>query len=767
MAENDKNFARNIEWEIARIRNFPSTVDDSVTFEMRGGDAALSFQICTDPLLDGESAASINDIEPICFLYGSADQIGKKAPVTLSERDDFPRDLSHLNPGEKELPANLCLSRTNIQVIYDRFGIVGILDRLSNWLSDAKSGILYEDGWEPVPMPPTEGGVVGSIDPKRFQLLAAQSPTGGARFICARFRHLHGENFTIDAARSFLDTSDSEILRKTRIQMSTAQGDETDIPAIFCWPDSKTKRQKPFFNQWTDINSLIDGLKETSLWDHAEESTIKMNVLFKDQDEKAVPPDFLFKNRRCGFLLIVGLWRPLHIDRSVGGLAENDDLARSLELRAYFISRDRDQEDHWHSSAKVEPFHGFTPVNSDTLRAVSGEDPMGDLLFFGAGALGSNLVDHAARSGVEKMKVVDQDIFLPHNTARHIGNVYTVGVEKAELSAKYADAVNRDISVTSARVDVLSLTDKEFADEIEEHSSVIDATANPQVRIRLSKSGIPKRQLFRSEIFNQGRLGVTMATQTDSPITLNFLHHWLISQSSTIQNVKDWISYEATGNFRDHELLLGFGCQSFTTKLPNYKLSVHASAAYAAIRSHVSTSNAPPAVYLNEIDEAGLPRGTNILLPGEVVVFHDAADTDGWRVIVPQNVLEKMHAMRAQKAPDETGGYLYGAISEDNSELYVLFISTEPPGTKGSPTHLALGICGRTGEERAFLRRTGRRLPPIGTWHSHPSGAPAASKTDWKTLDRFLETDAAHAMPTFMLISGAQEDRAYVKDNRA
>lgn len=766
MAEEGERLLRNVEWEIARIRNFPSTIDDSVAFEIRNGVAVITFHIRTDPLLDGEKAAPINEVEPICFSYGAPDEIGRKAPVTLSDRKDFPRNLSHLNPSALEQPANFCLSRASIQAIYDRFGISGVLDRLSSWLSDAKSGVLYEDGWEPVPMPSAESSVVGLIDPKRFQLLAAQNPSGGFRFISAGVRHLKSGGDSINALQPFLNTGDSESLQRAKSEMSQIEGDWTAIPAIFCWSDSNTQQHAPHFNQWTDISALVNGLKETALWGHVDEATIWMDVLFNEQDGSAKLADLIAKEQKRGILLIVGLWRPKPIDRSIGGLAEDDDLARSLELRALFVSRDAEKSDPWDGLGSVEQFLALTPANSETLSTVSGEQPLEDVLVLGAGALGSNLVDHAARSGVERLHVIDDDVLLPHNTARHIGNRFAIGENKAEISAQCALAANCDTSVTHERKDILSLSNEGLRQQIEASKVVIDATANAQVRVKLSKKGLPKRSVVRTEIFNRGLLGVTLATETDNDVSTNFLYHWLISQAPSYPAVKDWIAYEATSDFRDQELALGFGCHSLTTKLPNYKLSGHAAAAYAAIRSHQFGADKRPAAYLNEIDNNGLACGSSVLRPEGVAVFDEENDTDGWRVIVPEGVLNQMHAMRFEKAPNETGGYLYGAICEPNSEIYVLFISAEPPGTVGSPAHLALGPCSRTGQERAFLRRTGRRLPPIGTWHSHPNGAPTASATDWETIEGFLDIDSTHGIPTFMVISGAQDDRAYVKSRR-
>ena len=155
------------------------------------------------------------------------------------------------------------------------------------------------------------------------------------------------------------------------------------------------------------------------------------------------------------------------------------------------------------------------------------------------------------------------------------------------------------------------------------------------------------------------------------------------------------------------------------------------------------------------------PKDTRIIEADDVVVF-SSEQTSGWTVLATQSVLDTLHALREDASPNETGGYLFGTIDEDLSQIHIIAASPEPPGTVASASALDLGPWGKTGFEKTFLRRTQRRLPPIGTWHSHPKSSPAASNKDRKTVESFKLDDAMKGLPTVMAITGETSDALYV-----
>ena len=465
----------------------------------------------------------------------------------------------------------------------------------------------------------------------------------------------------------------------------------------------------------------------------------------------------------CGhraFMVIVGLWRPKPIDSTIVGLASEDG-PRSLELRAFYLKRPLNDSDRWSEQTELFDFVGLVPNSSNILEAVSGEKAIGRTALLGAGALGSAFADYALRGGTNQLTVVDKDHFLSHNIARHRGEYFDVGLMKTDVIERLALMRVQDVGVTKHKEEIYTLDDKALLERIRDVDLVFDATADPLVRRRLSSLRGTKLPVMRSEIFHQGRLGVSLLTNLGADQNLNCLFYQLLALSMENNSLREWLAYESSRTYKDEELLLGFVCRSLTTKLPAYKVDAHAASAYAIAKANLR-SLVRPLMVLHMLDSEGLSLRTEIITPEHVKVFRSGA-TNGWRIVVVQSVLDKLYQWRIDAVPDETGGYLYGALDEEASEIYVVAASPEPPGTKASPTHLQLGPCGQTGYEKAFRRRTRNRLPPVGTWHSHPSGCPEASKTDRATIARFKDEDARRGLPTVMAITGLTGDRFYVE----
>lgn len=766
MADAKDSLPRNVAWELARLKTFTPINAESVSFHEADG-VSIKFEIETDHLIDAVETP-ILDVEPITLLYPSTDAIGRLAPVVFSGRGDFPREWAHLNPTGLDKPASFCLARAGIQAIYDAHGIDGIALRLLDWLNDAKTGSLHKDGWHPVPAMAIDNCVVGFIDAEHLQRYIADHPEGGYSYICAGLSHGKHDAIFLQAASPPIDTNDSHSLfgAKAAMQAYSQSGipHHTSIPAILLWPPESQIDQKPHFNTWTNIDSLRNGLRETDLYDLADEAFLKLDFLFSNDPNGGSAPDTDKRGSRS-LLVIAGLRRPMPLDKTIVGLAD-DDLARSIELRAYYLERSIDDKNRWSDKTALREFYGLTPAAPSILAAVSGESAFPSSVLLGAGALGSNFADYAFRGGCDSLTVIDKDILLPHNMARHRGETFDIHDQKVDVIERMANSRAQDITVRKLKEDIVSLDDEALKDRFVGADQVLDLTADPLVRRRLSKLDGIDLPVMRTEIFHQGRLGVSLLTHLNSRHSLNMLFYQLLAlaNDSTRQDVRSWLGYESSRTFMDEELLLGFGCRSLTTKMPAYKIDAHASAAYALAKSNLENLETP-IIALHSLDDAGVSRGITSLTPHPIIVFDDPTQTNGWTVVVSEAALKRMQSLRIEHAPNETGGYLFGAIDEAAEEIYVLAASSEPPGTVASPSGVQLGGWGNTGFEQAFIRRTTGRLPPIGTWHSHPASEPIASQTDWSTVNGFLAEDAMRGLPTIMAITGEAQDRVYVVED--
>jgi len=756
----DKDIPRHIKWELACLARFSPVVEGSIKCDVaESGLVKIYFEIETDFMMHGSSDL-IADVEPIIFSFLNEGQIGKVAPSVYAGRPDFPRHISHINPGGNDTPPSLCLARSGLQSIYDIGGIEACLERLLEWLNDAKTGSFYEHGWEPVPGLTIEKCVLGYTNPVELQEYAAAHPEGGFSFSTATLQFIGQgtDNVFVQAALPLIDREQADQVAAANVAMAISKADghpfHTGVPMVFAWPARDRIEEDTHFGRWRTIADIKNGLQETGLYDFVDEAFIRIHAgnMFGDA------PDADKRGNKV-ILLVVGLWRPAPLDPTIVGLSQNAD-ARHLELRTFYLERPVDA-DAWSNEVRVRDFYGQVTTTPETLEAVSGESAFPNSALLGVGALGSAFVDYAVRGGTKSLTVIDNDILLSHNIARHRALNYSVRQDKVKVAAAMAESRAQDVVINPHKENFVDLSDTQIAQRFENSTQIIDTTANPLVRRRLAKLARPPLPILRSEIFNRGLLGVSYLTWIGHHQNLNMLHHQLIASAMENDIIKEWLAYEASRTFKDEELLLGFGCSSLTTKMPHYKVDIHASTAFAIGQSKLQDLE-QPTIILNPVGEDGLPKGAIMFKPPAVTVFRPNEKTSDWTIIVDNSVLETLHVQRQNNAPNETGGYLFGSMDEDASHIYIVAASPEPPGTVASPTAIKLGRWGRTGFEKAFMRRTRRRLPPIGTWHSHPSGSPDASAKDKKTVDTFKAEDMSRGLPTLMGITGMHEDAFFV-----
>lgn len=113
------------------------------------------------------------------------------------------------------------------------------------------------------------------------------------------------------------------------------------------------------------------------------------------------------------------------------------------------------------------------------------------VLLVGCGALGSTIADQLARSGIQRLTVVDGDRLEPGNLLRHAATIREVGLNKAEAVAKIAAAANPELDVRAIGKSLGFIRDPDSAPSealqsqlsavIAEVDLVIDATAEVAV----------------------------------------------------------------------------------------------------------------------------------------------------------------------------------------------------------------------------------------------------------------------------------------------
>ena len=718
----------------------------------------IQFRVRTDPLVE-PVPTPIRQVEPIILVYPSMEAVGLRAPAVWSGRSDFPRDIGHINPTRPGHPASLCLALAGLQTIYDRYGIVGVVERLFQWISDAKTRQLIIEDWEPVPAPEDQNFLGGFFDIATFQELAMNHCVRGG------WRCGIGRLLTKDLGNSVvlgtpeLDLDDEAAVRGARSKIHNRTdsefGVDTYIPWVFVWSDIQTHVEHQLFGVWNTFGDIDRGLHDTDIAQILSTAVMTGAMRLSNSEGLYTKP----------MALLVGIWRPVPISDKIFGVSK-DATARRLELRGFLLHCEK------HSRSPIDPrveARQLLPIqlpNRQMLNFTSGNSPGGSVALFGCGAVGSFIADSLFRAGIPKIGVFDNDAIAPHNLARHSSTVEHLHMPKANHLKELAFNLTHrggEVDCSSFQIDIASISEDHLSDVMRTFPLIVDATASELVRRRLTCSTVSGDiQIFRAEIFHLGRLGVLFVTGAGNCPNLVDLYYALCACAVNINAVERWLRHERSQGTSSEELLVGMGCASPTTRMPKYTVAQHASAFMPNIMSALSSECVEPGIGINPTTPAGSPLGWQWIPYGGPTSVLESPDAPGWSVRLSPSVTRVLAERRVNDEELETGGYLYGGYDQVLKQVYVVAASDVPPGTTQSTASIQLGPAGRTQYERQLVRRAGGKLLRVGTWHSHPRSGPDMSPKDRKTMQTFRDEDIRRAIPTLLIVTSPAGDRAHL-----
>jgi hypothetical protein len=408
---------------------------------------------------------------------------------------------------------------------------------------------------------------------------------------------------------------------------------------------------------------------------------------------------------------------------------------------------------------KVETIVGDYPGSPELYRWVAGVDAIPPVALIGSGAIGSAVFNHLARSGLDDALVFDHDLMRPHNLTRHTADTSSLYKPKGDAAADLMQGLIRDMSMRFETIqrDVTEMSIDELAAAIEARL-VVDATADERVRLRIDE--LREKIDFtavRTEMFHEGRLGVTFVAPPGAP-SLTDMMRTLFASAADDTAVAAWLEHEEMHPLGPDPLLAGFGCTSQTIHLPLHAVEQHASVATATILGDRTEAG----IAINPVDDRFRPTGARWLPVATFTTLVPATEPE-WSIRISGPALERITATRADALPCETGGYLYGAWDPSSKVITVTTATTLPPESTATPTALQLGPAGATVEERRLVLKTRGRIYLCGSWHSHPNGSCSMSGRDYSTIMQHHARDAETLSPTLLVIAADGETRAHLK----
>ena len=716
--------ANNEVWRaLALISEHPSVleVDTPVTDEVNGVhtvNVTFKVNLPSEWRHLGESPSGVRNQEVVRIYFSSGYPL---YPPVLSLREDFTRNLPHMQPCMIDGRPIPCIYDGDLVELQHRDGLAGIVNQIAIWLENAALGTLIdpEHGWEPVRRDSFNDIVIA--DAQYLQGLVNRR--GGRRFLKVNYLKIGGPADTCSIHGQVVN----EVVKVNSATVGQVFG-ETGLNgdaqlrrgaslALVAWPGKHPSGEEIVTDTYSsEMVENVDGLKERATMygcgSMIDDGLLRLGMCLQGQAKAGPFPMIVILLARRPFNLI-GSTSPIEICpyvvkiRVPGLFANGSATAVRAAVHRHTISR--------------------SLLAQITGNAATTERPCWTLV--GAGSLGSKLTLHLARAGNGPEVVVDKAGMSPHNAARH-----ALVPATGDMQILWMDAKARNLSNALKGLDQIAkpLVADVVPMAMHRHSeqgvlpkkswAIVNTTASLVVREALGASESIHSRVVEALLFASGLIGaITVEGPGRNPSTTDLIAEFyaILREDTDLASIV----------FVDDEVVArqstGHGCGSMTMAMSDGRLSLFAAgmAEYLLGKQRDGLPDDGGEVVIGRLSDDGLgvEWRAHLTQPVTVVETRNGAP---WRVHLHERVLSKMQK-EARRWPDvETGGVLMGRLSEVSRVAHVVDVLDAPEDSKRAANEFVLGKQGLLKLMENYSTAVDWSLYCLGTWHSHvfPSG---------------------------------------------
>jgi len=364
----------------------------------------------------------------------------------------------------------------------------------------------------------------------------------------------------------------------------------------------------------------------------------------------------------------------------------------------------------------------------------------------GAGAVGSLVADTLSREGRFSWTIIDNDVLLPHNLARHALSSLFVGHPKALGLQLHLGKNVLGCTAEGIVADVIEPGEHAEKIDLALHSAdiILDAAASvPVSRYLCDLSVSARRAAF---FFNPtGTAAVLMVENEERAVDLRIVEAEFYSRILSNSELVDLLIVTP------ERLQYSGDCRAVTTRMPASRAQILGGLISQELGKALDTPQALLKIW--KIADTGAV--TVISYQPEQPVSCQIAE---WKVRLLPSVVEHIQGMRCAKLPCETGGALMGVVDIPAKRIEVITALPPPPDSEEKPNEFVRGIEGLESMVKASMARTLDLIRYVGEWHSHPKGCGTGpSKIDLSQLAKLAETLSSDGCPGVQVISGDGE----------
>lgn len=661
-------------------------------------------------------AADIRRVERVAVVFEESDDF---TPRVLALRTDFPEVL-HLNQEAEEIPRSLCLYDQPWRELRLSWTAPAFIERIREWLKRTAFGELHEadQPLEPILLETSYHLILPSE-------ALTKEPDDASR---------------LDLVLAWGNKENVLIARPVGDEQRKAKGVRHIATVVGCPPrEHRVLGSTPStLKDLTDLLAKVDidllGALRSRLqgWDTKELGKSMLVLIL-----------LLPKIRQAGGAVEVIERRAFWIPKLIPDIGIDIGVwdRRDGHCVPIILGGDASRKG---ANTPVQLVNLHMMLTQDMAAVLNGAENItgGRFTAVGAGALGSQVLLNLARAGHGPWAIIDEDIVLPHNLARHGLAGFALGVPKAEALALTLDSLMEGVQSRAVVADILRPGDQVGAvkETLENAEVILDLAASVAVSRHLAHYPAPGRRVsfFLSP---SGRDLVLIAEDLKREFRLDLLE------------MQYYRGLWEDSRLRDHFTTVGrpvrYGqsCRDLSARVPQDLVAIHAGIAARAFKWLQEEKGPVLRIWKINQESAAVEA---IDLP---VAYAQAVDHGAWNLVVDTRVMIDAQRFRSEKPGTETGGILVGAHDMTTRTVYVVAALPSPADSIEWPNLYIRGCQDLAATLLSLREVTGRALDYIGEWHSHPEGCPARpGKDDRQLLGWLAEKMAPEGKPPLMMI---------------
>lgn len=656
-------------------------------------------------------------------------------PFAMSDRKDFPKDrLSHLYVSKKEEPARLCLVRNDPSEWFADKKMSDYLHVVEEWFFKAAAGLLNEDGneFDPIRLEGYNGqhiykyqtlfDIVNNdqrcVKTCSFAIiLGSVKNDGTSEDKTITYRSLHAIPYLqiqqiLDAFKKISQTVD----------LNTTP--EKPIFSILVWPPELEEDG----SYWTELPKDYKTLK---------------NILNNKNIDIDKILGFYVDN---GLQLINGIPVILALKRPTKMIGYNGNIEFiNLGISAGNFGKKMADDVTVYNLQHIEPF------SKELAVTVSGQMREKNILFIGAGSLGSKMIIHEARSGNFNISIVDDDKLLQHNLVRHALYNNRMGKNKAIALKEEIESFIRVDNQTKLKAfdkKIMQLTQADFVDI----NWIVDTTASVNVQNWISKNELPDMCIARCELADDTKLGLTYIEGINRNPRIDDLVNLTYYLALKNKDIEEWRLNDSNKELTS--LNIGLGCSSTSTVAPDDLISMHSALFSQVLYNERDRKNIKDngLIFISKLSDIGMINVKSESVIVEPFVILACGNKTNWEIRMEKKTSDKIFSLVKQAGRNETGGVLIGVANYKTFTIHILDIVKATIDSKGTPGRFKRGIKNLPEQINEVKKRTGNMVGYIGEWHSHPMGLDQLSTIDLDNIDVLKAENDKVPIPTCAII---------------